>query len=95
MPPPPSPSILQARGVGIRNRVKILAMQAIDPVTKDQIALVATAVRDAMAWLHEPTPKHVRDRLVLIDASLQAQAKRLDELEDLLRDRRAAAAPKD
>ena len=92
MPPPLNPSILQARGVGIRKRAESMALHAEHPFTKDQIATVAAAAGDALAWLQDPTPENIRDRLVLIDASLQAQAKRLDELEDLLAQRGSGAA---
>jgi hypothetical protein len=81
MSPDPGPSILQARGVGIRKRAESMALQAEQASTKDQIAMVATAAPDALAWLHDPTVGDIADRLRSIDASLQAQAKRLDELE--------------
>ena len=83
----PNASILQARGVGLRERAEGLAEQAAHPFTKDQIGMVATAARDALAWLQDPTADDIRERLKAIDESLQAQARRLDELEDLLRDR--------
>jgi len=91
MPPPLNPSILQERGVGIRKRAESMALHA-HPFAKNQIATVAAAARDALAWLQDPTPENMRDRIVLIDASLQAQAKRLDELEELLAQRGSGAS---
>lgn len=55
--------------------------------------MVATAARDSLAWLQDPTQDDVQARLEAINASLQAQAKRLDELEDLLRNHGSAAEP--
>ena len=91
MPPDPNASILQARGVGIRKRAASMALQADQQSTKDQIAVVCAAARDALAWLQDPTVGDIGERLRSIEASLQAQAKRLDELENLLRARGAAA----
>jgi hypothetical protein len=90
----PNASILQARGVGIRKRAEGLALRAEHPFTKDQIATVDAAARDALAWLQEPSFDNLNERLKAIDQSLQVQAKRLDDLEDLLGARTAAAGRK-
>jgi hypothetical protein len=90
----PNLSILQARGVGIRKRAEGLSSQTTQPAIRDQIAMVDAAARDSLAWLAEPLFDDLRERLRVIDESLQAQAKRLDELEDLLGTRAAAAGRK-
>ena len=85
MPTGPDKSILLARAVGLRRRADALASLAVHPFTKDQVAVVAVAARDAQAWLAEPDGPLEAGRLRSVSESLDVQAKRLDELEDLIR----------
>jgi hypothetical protein len=78
-------SNLLARAHTIWSRADRLAGAATHPFTRDQLALVALAARDAQAWIVEPTDAVCPDRVRSVEASLEAQSKRLDELEDLLR----------
>jgi hypothetical protein len=78
-------SRLIARANTIWLRADRLAAAATHPFTKDQLALVALAARDARAWLAEPGVVVCPDRARSVEASLEAQGKRLDELEELLR----------
>jgi hypothetical protein len=61
-----------------------LGNRATHPFTKDQIALVALAARDARAWLEEPGAVADPERLPSVEESLLAQTKKLDDLERLL-----------
>lgn len=94
MPAGPNRSILLARAVGLRRRADALACLPAHPFTKDQIALVALAARDAQAWLGGPDAIDDADRLPFVSESLDVQGKRLDELEDLVRTHGAHEGPR-
>lgn len=85
MPNTAEESNLLARAETIRARADRLAATASHPFTKDQLTLVAIAARDAHAWLVEPLVAASPDRARSVEASLEMQGKRLDDLENLLR----------
>lgn len=85
MPNTAEESQLLTRAETIRERADRLAAAATHPFTKDQLTLVAVAARDARAWLVEPLAVPSTDRVRSVEASLEMQGKRLDDLENLLR----------
>ena len=77
-------SLLMDRALALQRRADALLVRAKHPFTKDQIALVALAAADAQTWLVDAASDLVRLRD--IDASLEVQARKLDDLESLLRE---------
>ena len=77
-------SVLMDRALMLQRRAEALLVRASHPFTKDQVSLVALAARDAQTWLVEAASNSVRLRDV--QASLEMQARKLDDLEDLLRE---------
>ena len=78
-------SLLLDRALALQRRADALLPRAPHPFTKDQVSLVSLAARDAQTWLVDAAGDCARLRD--IDASLEALARKLDDLEGLLRER--------
>jgi hypothetical protein len=76
----PSKPLLMARATELQHRANALALSANVPTTRDQITLVALAAADVQTWLVELGNTEV-ERLNDVARSLDAHARRLDDLE--------------